>query len=138
MSAVQGEVGLLVVVEDDFRPALAVMAAVTFLTEFTTMDILNLVTADTGLRCVFVLLVQVAGITTDFSVTELQREIGLVMVEFRFLPVARVMTVAALFPLVTFMYVDFLMAAITVARGFTVFLVLQVTGITVSLQVSAF
>ena len=135
---VEREVGLFVMVEDDFIPAFTVMAAVTFLTEFTTVYVLNLMTADTGLRCVLVLLIQVAGITAYFLVAELQWEIGLVMIKFGFLPASRIVTIATLFSLFAIMDIDLLMAAVTISGCFAVFLVWQVTGITAGLGMGAF
>ena len=57
MFAVQWEVGLLIVVEDDFRPAFAAVAAVTLFAELALVYILYLMAADACLRRVPVFLV---------------------------------------------------------------------------------
>ena len=138
MLTVEWEVGLLVMVEDDFWPALRVMAAVALLTEFTTMYVLNLVAAYTGLRCVLVLLVKVAGVTACIAVAELEREVGLVMIEIGFLPAVSVMAVAAFFTLFPFVYIDLLMTAVTICRRFGMFLFLKVACITAGLLMRTF
>ena len=57
MFALQWEVSLFIVIEDDFCPAPGVVAAITFFTELALVYILYLMTADAALWCVFIFLV---------------------------------------------------------------------------------
>ena len=130
MLAVEREVGLLVMVEDNFRPAPGFMAAVASIAEFTTMYVMNLMAAYTCLRRVLILLVKVAGVTACISVAELEREVGFVMIKIGFLPAVSVMATATFLTLFAFVYIDLLMTAITIIRRFGMFLLVKVTGIT--------
>ena len=118
MFAMQWEVSLFIVVEDDFRPAFAVVAAITLFAELTLVNILYLVTVDAGLRGILVYLVQMACIACCLLMAMLQREICFAVIEIGFFPAAGIMTAIAFFALFTFMDIHLLMAAITVARRF--------------------
>ena len=87
MTTQQAEIGFLAMVKFYLVPLFRCVTTLAFFTIAATVDILDLVTANTGIRCVLVFLIDVAGRTQRFFVFSFERKVGFfVMVKSVLLP----------------------------------------------------
>ena len=86
--------GLFQVVKLRCLPLLGDMALTAVATARATMFIIGGVTADTGLRCLFVMAAYMAGVTSHRPMRTRQLEVGLIVIEFPAGPTRRTMALA--------------------------------------------
>ena len=92
-------------IETGLIPVLCVVTAAALFTEVATVNVIDLVAADTGFWCVFISLVYMAGGTGGFFMTVFQREIRFIVIEVGLFPVCRVVATAAFFTLFAIMHI---------------------------------
>ena len=114
--------GLLVVVKKNFFPARFVMTSFTLGTKASLVLVVLLVAFVAKLRSILVFIVHMASLAFHILVLAKQFEMRFAVVEMGRLPVFFYVTVLTLRPQSTFMLVRLFMAANTLGRRLTVFL----------------
>ena len=103
--SIQRKISLPVMVEIEDIPLFLAVAGLTFVTETTTMNVIDLVAAYALFWCVLVFLINVAGCTMRLFMRTFERKIGFVVIKSGLLPAAGLVTVTTFLALFPFMYI---------------------------------
>lgn len=135
--AIEGKLGLFVMIELGAFPTLGGMAVLALAAVFAGVDVIETMTVDTKLRRFFVLTVDVTEVAADVLVFAGQFIFGLAVIKCGFAPLFFVVALVTLLAKLFLMYVLFLVAGITGVFGFAIGLVGHMAGATGGLEVGA-
>ena len=128
MRAAQRVIGILVMVEGRMTPFFHLMTLLAFFTEAIRVDVFYRMTTDTLFRRIFVVVLEVAGVTGRLAVRKLELEVGLVVIESGFAPVFWRVALGAVFAQFSRVRIVFGMTAIATRFGIPIVAICAVTG----------